>query len=479
MGKGARKTQGTRRTGHGYWLLVLSVAVLAMLAGWFAYWAIGRTPGEILDYAEKRLEGHPGLQAILLPMSVLVRDALDQPGPAIREQWGFVVPLPPTRTGTDTFNTFSGIEESFRNVVRVGPGRSLRTIAAAATVARDGDLVEIDAGDYIGDTATWTQRKLTIRAVGGRARLIADGLGAEGKAIWVIRNGVFDVANIDFIGARVEDKNGAGIRFENGHLKVRDCLFWDSDNGILSSGGSGHQNDVLSIENSEFGYNGHGDGFSHNLYVGQIGLLSITGSYFHHAYLGHLIKSRAARSVIVYNRLTDESGGRASYELEFPNGGLAVVVGNIIQQARSTENSTMISFGAEGYVGQMRSLYLASNTLVNDQPLGGAFARVAPGADVVVAANNLLVGKGRIHTQDRLNVANNVHVDWDAFAQPVRYDYRLRGKGLDRRYAPGLPPAPDGVDLVPRLEYAHPHRLQPIEGAPKYPGALQSIADPQ
>jgi hypothetical protein len=75
----------------------------------------------------------------------------------------------------------------------------------------------------------------------------------------------------------------------------------------------------------------------------------VTGSYFHHADVGHLLKSRAARSHILYNRLTDETGGRASYELEFPNGGLAYVVGNVIEQAATTENETIISFGAEGY----------------------------------------------------------------------------------------------------------------------------------
>lgn len=35
---------------------------------------------------------------------------------------------------------------------------------------------------------------------------------------------------------------------------------------------------------------------------------------------------------IYYNRLTDEAGGQASYELEFPNGGMVYVVGNIVEQ---------------------------------------------------------------------------------------------------------------------------------------------------
>src|SRR5690606_39210976 len=72
-------------------------------------------------------------------------------------------------------------------ILRVGPSGPLRTIAEAARLARDGDTVEVQAGEYRGDVAVWTQKHLTIRSVGGRAVLIADGRSAEGKGIWVVR----------------------------------------------------------------------------------------------------------------------------------------------------------------------------------------------------------------------------------------------------------------------------------------------------
>ena len=43
-------------------------------------------------------------------------------------------------------------------------------------------------------------------------------------AIWVVRRGRVTVENINLIGARVPDRNGAGIRFEGVHLTVRRCL---------------------------------------------------------------------------------------------------------------------------------------------------------------------------------------------------------------------------------------------------------------
>jgi len=73
----------------------------------------------------------------------------------------------------------------------VGANAPIRTIAEAARLAHDGDVVEIRAGDYSGDVTVWLQKHLTIRGIGGTPVLKADGRIAEGKAIWVLRNGDF------------------------------------------------------------------------------------------------------------------------------------------------------------------------------------------------------------------------------------------------------------------------------------------------
>src|SRR5206468_6500985 len=72
-------------------------------------------------------------------------------------------------------------------VIQVGPKREIKLPSAAAAIAADGDLIEIDPGNYDGDAAVWRQNRLTIRGVGGRAHLRANGAHAEGKAIWVIK----------------------------------------------------------------------------------------------------------------------------------------------------------------------------------------------------------------------------------------------------------------------------------------------------
>lgn len=355
-------------------------------------------------------------------------------------------------------------------VLRVGPSEAIRTIYSAAQLAQDGDTIEIESGEYHADVALWRQKQLTIRGVGGNARLFADGKSAEGKAIWVFRNGRFLVENIDFIGARVADRNGAGIRFEGGKMRIRNCLFYGNESGIVASNS---KSAALEIENSEFGYNGAGDGQSHNLYVGKILDLRVTGSYFHHANVGHLIKTRAENNYIAYNRLTDESGGRASYELDMPNGGSSLVIGNIIQQSRETENSTVINYGEEGYIWPSNHLYLVSNTVVNDHPYGGAFLRVAPGAQQAISVNNLLIGKGKYHVPGNMESTNDIYADWEIFKQPQRQDYRLNNIG--RKLAIQL--QRDGAslnrDFYPQREYIHPRQTSPLIGPPEYPGALQ------
>ena len=454
------------------WVLVMAVLLVilcaTLAAGWL-YRESGRTPGELMDYAERRLEGHPRIEWVALPAMGLIRSALDAPSAVERVQLPFLVPPPPPRRGPLDVLPPDSVPPGVR-VWRVGPGGQFFTIAEAAREARSGDVVEIEAGDYRGDVALWEQKRLTIRGVNGAARLFADGRSSEGKAIWVIRNGDFDVSNIDFIGARVQDRNGAGIRFEGGRLRLRDCLFWGNETGLLTSGHNTAADASLVIERSEFAYSHVKGRWAHNLYVGTIASLTVTGSYFHHADAGHLLKSRARVNDILYNRFTDESGGRASYELDFPNGGTVRLVGNVVQQQSGTENSTVISFGEEGYHWPVNRLYMGSNTLINDHPHGGTFVYVAAGAERVVSANNLLVGPGSYRVQDPMVVFNDARADWSALAKPSRYDYRLASGATEFLYRPLMELGWE-ASMAPRSVYLHPRSVGPLGSAPQRVGA--------
>ncbi len=364
--------------------------------------------------------------------------------------------------------------------LRVGPGETYTRIADAARMARDGDTVEITQGEYRGDVAVWKQKRLIIRGLGAGAVLTADGRSAEGKAIWVIRDGEFDIENIEFRGARVADRNGAGIRFERGVLRVKNCRFHDNQTGILSSNDAAAE---LAVEDSEFSHAPNDDRLlPHLLYAGRIARLSVTGSYFHHGYRGHLLKTRARESRILYNRLDDGADGAASYELEFPNGGQAVVVGNIIAQGRATGNATLVAYGAEKPVWPDNRLYLAFNTLVDRRRSGGRFLHIwrehFPGGVGLVAVNNLLLGSGTPgvakNGAEGDFVSHNAQIRTEQPHVSAPPGYRLpagsplRGQALP----PEKTPAPG---FAPVREFTAPRGARPLAAVQRWaPGAMQS-----
>jgi len=335
-------------------------------------------------------------------------------------------------------------------VLRVGVGKRFAVPSAAAKAAKDGDVIEIDAGTYEGDVAIWTRNNLTIRGVGGRAHLKANGAHAQGKGIWVIQGRDTTVESIEFSGARVPDRNGAGIRQEGPGLTLRDCYFHDNENGIL--GGGGEASHVV-IENSEFAGNGHGDGQSHNIYISRARSFTLRGSYSHHAKVGHNVKSRAVTNYILYNRIMDETTGTSSYALDLPKGGVSYVIGNLVQQGPDTENTTIISYGAEGFSHPVNELYVVNNTIVNDHPSSGRFLYVRAGAHPVKILNNLFVGPGTVLTGPG-ELSHNLASPKPGLVDRGSFDYRLRGDSpaIDAGGEVGLA---NEVPLTPVAHYVH------------------------
>lgn len=60
-----------------------------------AYWRVGRTPGELMDYVERRLEGHPRIEMVALPLLKSLRHLLNAPSVAERARAPFNVPPRP------------------------------------------------------------------------------------------------------------------------------------------------------------------------------------------------------------------------------------------------------------------------------------------------------------------------------------------------------------------------------------------------
>jgi hypothetical protein len=338
-------------------------------------------------------------------------------------------------------------------VLKVGPQQLYKRPSQAAAIANNGDIIEIDAGTYIGDVAIWRQHDLTIRGIGGRAHIKANGKAAQGKAIWVIKGNNTTVENIEFSGTRVRDRNGAGIRQEGRDLTVRYCYFHDNENGILGGGG------IILIEYSEFARNGHGDGKSHNLYISRkTDMLTVRFSYLHHANIGHNLKSRAQENFILYNRLMDEKTGNSSYIVDLPNGGIAYLIGNLIQQGPKTENFHLVSFGAEGLKHPRSELYVVNNTFVNDRH-AGRFIRITDSTKPARIINNVFIGRGELAIGPAKMITNLV-ADKNLLVDRRRFDFRLApgAAAIDTGSDPG---SANGFRLWPLFHYVHPAGAEP------------------
>lgn len=352
------------------------------------------------------------------------------------------------------------LEDAFAATLQVGSSRAFQTVRAAAQASNDGDTVEIDAGTYTNDVATWSANNLTVRGVGGRARLvITNGTNEGGKAIWVVGGINFTAENIEFSGATVPDQNGAGIRAEGaGTFTVRNCYFHDNENGIL--GGDG--NSAVLIEYSTFDHNGFGDGFSHNMYIGPAQSFTLRYSYTHRAIIGHDVKTRAATNSILYNRIMDESDGSASYEVDVPDGGRTFLIGNVIEQGPNTDNSVIVAYAAESARNGVLELYAINNTIVNNRSAGGNFFSLRSGTTAVIR-NNILYGPGTTWSGGTVTASNNyvqpTYNNSPGFVSPSTFDYHLSASSpqgasgvVDAGVAPG---SSGGQDLTPLFQYVY------------------------
>ncbi len=336
-------------------------------------------------------------------------------------------------------------------VLSVGPTQMYAVPSEAAAVAQDGDVINIDAGTYKGDVAIWNANNLTIQGVGGRA--IIDDTGVDipnGKAIWVITGNNTTVDNVELTGAHDptgDDANWAGIRQEGSTLTILNSYIHNNDEGLLTV--SDATSDIT-IKGSEFAFNGYGDGYSHNIYVGVVRSFTLQFSSIHDAIVGHLVKSRAQTNNILYNQLMDGASGSSSYALDLPVGGASYVIGNVIEKGPNSENSTFLSYGAEGTEVGVQALYVVNNTFVND--LGrGTFVAVYGAPTDVRLINNIFAGGGDMLSGPGSDT-NNLVLEDPGFVDRAGYDYRL-ADGSPAINAGTDPGEFNGVALAPVYQY--------------------------
>jgi hypothetical protein len=259
-------------------------------------------------------------------------------------------------------------------------------------------------------------------------------------------------------GAKVVDKNGAALRLEGTGFTLRNAFLHDNENGILT--GANTASNIL-VEYTEFGHNGYGDGYSHNLYIGNVGSLTFRYNYSHDANVGHNLKSRARTNMIAYNRFSSGIAGstaigKPSYEIDLPNAGTSYVIGNVIQQPALNGNPTMLAYGEEGASNTGKNLYVVNNTFLNDDSAHGTFVMV--GSTVTVPAllqNNIFGGTGSVTTQTSAVQKTNYRSIAPGFVNRAAWDLRPLANALvtNAGSIPGT--SVTGIALKPVGQYKH------------------------
>ncbi len=280
-------------------------------------------------------------------------------------------------------------------VLRVGPGDSFSTPAAAAAIAQPGDVIEIAPGNY--GCVVWpsSASSITIRAMNGDPVVIS-GRVCEFKALFVIKGDNVTVQGIAFSGAKSPLHNGAGIRAEGRNLTIGHAQFLDNEEGILAAP---QRDGAIFIRDSYFRGNGNcimPNGCGHGLYVNQLERLVVERCTFLEQHVGHHVKSRASRTEIVESTIEDGPDGTASYLVDIPNGGTLIMRDNKLEKGPKSENSmAAVSLGEEGNSNTTREILIANNQFSNDMAVQTVFVRNFTSTPAVLR-NNHVTGSVRV-----------------------------------------------------------------------------------
>lgn len=334
------------------------------------------------------------------------------------------------------FLVFMISQVCYGKIWKIGPTRTYKYCSQVASLVDNGDTIEIDYDVYINDTQViWKKNNLYIKGVGGRPRLQAGSIIANdmtnGKGIFVINGSNTRVENIEFANAKVIDNNGAGIRQEGANLTVQHCKFINNEMGILCGA---IVDCTIIVENSEFlnGGSNLNPGYQHNVYIGHIDTFVFRYNYTYDAIAeGHELKSRANNNFILYNTIANYTT-EDSRNIDLPNGGTAIIMGNVIEQGPNSANTNLFGYGKEGLTNSSpHDIWIINNTFVNKKTKGN-FIDLNNGTNKLYLKNNILAGakSGGLITGTAaiIDTSNNIVTDFISdcgFVDPAVGNYHI------------------------------------------------------
>jgi Right handed beta helix region len=230
---------------------------------------------------------------------------------------------------------------------------------AVAAIGAGKGTITIAPGTY-NDCAIQRAGAVTFRAAQPGTVTFDNGT-CGGKAALILQGQFARVEGIIFQNMRVNDRNGSGIRLENGDLEVENSIFRNSEQGILTNSYEGGH---LTINRTTFtGLGGCPGGMcSHSIYVGNIESTVVTNCRFERGTGGHYVKLRSRLSQVSGNSFDDTRGNETNYMIDLPDGSTGALTNNVFVQGKNKENySSMIAVAAEERSHPSAGLIISGN----------------------------------------------------------------------------------------------------------------------
>lgn len=258
------------------------------------------------------------------------------------------VPLPPPTVDADLIN-----------------GKTLATLVAETS---SGGTLSLPTGTFHGAAVTG----VPMTVVGSGTTLTgADFVIPNGKAI-LNAAAHLSVRDLIFQDAKVPDGNGAGIRPEpNVNLTVERCEFAGNQNGILTPPGTG----TITITECHFHDNGAGDGFTHEVYIGQSASVVADNCIFTCGLKStHAFKSRAKAATLRFcdfKGSPDPAGDVGGSVVDICEGGDLLIEDSTLEVAPGAGNHLFLGYALENQIAGLKTVLLRNVHLVDGTGTGG------------------------------------------------------------------------------------------------------------
>lgn len=200
----------------------------------------------------------------------------------------------------------------------------------------------------------------------------------SGDGVLYYQTGLFSTGSCDatfrrlvFRGFRRHDGQGnyAAVRLGqssakipmNSHVLFEDCEISGCDNGIM--GGIGGQS--LTLRRCYFHDNGNYTGRVHNVYFGDGDTLTVEDTLSTRCTIGHLLKSRAAKTTIRNTRLIGNNGTESAC-LDVPDAGVLDIDGLVCEKSSGSDASWIIHYAGENQDAAGEPFHVPSNIKIRN-----------------------------------------------------------------------------------------------------------------